>query len=107
LLFLLPGRMGPEYVSLELNLGGSVVSSALCEVCGVSRGQLREMYKQYGDLGDVAQVGEGCMWSRATWERAYCALSSSGFHVHLHTICAHIVPGFVPILLHSHDPSLT
>lgn len=50
------GRIGPEYVSSELNIGGSVVSSALCEVCGVSRSQLREMYKQHGDLGDVAQV---------------------------------------------------
>lgn len=50
------GRIGPEYASLELNIGGSVVSSALCDVCGVSRSQLREMYRQYGDLGDVAQA---------------------------------------------------
>ena len=52
----LAGRIGPEYESLELNIGGSVVSSALCEVCGVSRSQLREMYRQHGDLGDVAQA---------------------------------------------------
>lgn len=52
------GRIGPEYVSCELNIGGSVVSSALCDVCGVSRSQLRDMYKQHGDLGDVAQVGK-------------------------------------------------
>jgi hypothetical protein len=56
------GRIGPEYVSSELNIGGSVVSSALCEVCGVSRSQLRELYKQLGDLGDVAQVREDPGW---------------------------------------------
>jgi hypothetical protein len=52
----LSGRIGPEYASLELNIGGSVVSAAVCDVCGVSKAQLRVMYKQHGDLGDVAQV---------------------------------------------------
>jgi hypothetical protein len=52
------GKIAPEYaLGADLNIGGSVVSSALCEVCGVSRGQLRELYNSMGDLGDVAQVG--------------------------------------------------
>lgn len=51
------GKIAPEYsAGCELNVGGSVVSSALRDVCGVSRQQLRELYSQHGDLGDVAQV---------------------------------------------------
>jgi hypothetical protein len=54
---LLPGKIAPEYaLGADLSIGGSVVSSALCEVCGTSRAQLREMYNSLGDLGDVAQV---------------------------------------------------
>lgn len=54
------GKIAPEYTAgCELNVGGGVVSSALCDVCGVSRSQLRDMYAQHGDLGDVAQVNAG------------------------------------------------
>lgn len=54
------GKIAPEYaVGGDLNVGGSVVSSALGEVCGVSRAQLRDMYNTMGDLGDVAQASRG------------------------------------------------
>jgi DNA ligase-1 len=57
-LFPWPGKIAPEYaLGADLNIGGAVVSSALCEVAGASRAQLREMYNSLGDLGDVAQVG--------------------------------------------------
>ncbi|KAL2896308.1 DNA ligase 6 [Bienertia sinuspersici] len=39
----------------ELNIGGSLVASALEEACGTNRAKIREMYNTYGDLGDVAQ----------------------------------------------------
>ena len=38
-------------MSQELNLGGSLVASALEEACGTSRSKIREMYNDLGDLG--------------------------------------------------------
>lgn len=35
----------------ELNIGGSLVTSALEEACGTNRSKLREMYNKFGDLG--------------------------------------------------------
>lgn len=35
----------------ELNIGGSLVTSAVEEVCGTNRSRLREMYNDLGDLG--------------------------------------------------------
>lgn len=35
----------------ELNIGGSVVTAALEEACGVSRSKITEMYNELGDLG--------------------------------------------------------
>lgn len=37
----------------ELNIGGSLVSSAIEEACGTNRSKLREMYNKFGDLGSV------------------------------------------------------
>lgn len=35
----------------ELNIGGSLVTSALEEACGTNRSKIREMYNKLGDLG--------------------------------------------------------
>lgn len=35
----------------ELNIGGSIVTSALEEACGTSRSKIRNMYNSLGDLG--------------------------------------------------------
>lgn len=35
----------------ELNIGGSLVTSALEEACGTTRSKVREMYNDLGDLG--------------------------------------------------------
>ncbi|OMO51447.1 hypothetical protein COLO4_37657 [Corchorus olitorius] len=35
----------------ELNIGGSLVTSALEEACGTNRSKIREMYNDIGDLG--------------------------------------------------------
>ncbi|PPD67503.1 hypothetical protein GOBAR_DD35620 [Gossypium barbadense] len=36
---------------LELNIGGSLVTSALEEACGTNRSKIRDMYNDMGDLG--------------------------------------------------------
>lgn len=35
----------------ELNIGGSLVTAALEEACGVGRSKITEMYNELGDLG--------------------------------------------------------
>lgn len=35
----------------ELNIGGSLVTTALEEACGTNRLKIREMYNKFGDLG--------------------------------------------------------
>ena len=35
----------------ELNIGGSIVTSAMEEACGTSRSKIRAMYNSLGDLG--------------------------------------------------------
>lgn len=39
----------------ELNIGGSLVASAIEEACGTSTARIKELYNTLGDLGDVAQ----------------------------------------------------
>ena len=39
-----------------MNVGGSVISGAVIEATGVTRQRLSSMYKELGDLGDVAQA---------------------------------------------------
>ena len=54
--YLTCGKIAPEYENLELNVGGSTVAAAIVEATGAQRSRLREMYKDHGDLGDVAQA---------------------------------------------------
>ncbi|BBN03501.1 DNA ligase 1 [Marchantia polymorpha subsp. ruderalis] len=54
--YLTTNRLAPDFESVDLNIGGSIVSTAVGEVAGVSRAKLREMYTSMGDLGDVAQA---------------------------------------------------
>lgn len=44
----------PPYISLELGLGGSAISKALKQVCGLDGRALKNIYDKYGDPGDVA-----------------------------------------------------
>ncbi|KAI3331031.1 hypothetical protein F4824DRAFT_300767 [Ustulina deusta] len=46
--------ISPPYVSLELGLGGSAISKALRQVCGLDNRSLKAIYDKYGDAGDVA-----------------------------------------------------
>lgn len=55
------GKLAPDYDNLELRVGGSVISTAICEATGIARAKLRDMYNQLGDIGDVAQVRVGTL----------------------------------------------
>ncbi|ESQ28710.1 hypothetical protein EUTSA_v10018010mg [Eutrema salsugineum] len=54
--YLCTNKIAADHENIELNIGGSMISSALEEACGISRATIREMYNRLGDLGDVAQL---------------------------------------------------
>jgi len=54
-LYLITGRVAPEWEDGKaLSLGGSAVAAALAEATGASKARLSELYRNCGDLGDVA-----------------------------------------------------
>lgn len=46
--------ISPPHISLELGLGGSAISKALRQVCGLDNRSLKAIYDKHGDAGDVA-----------------------------------------------------
>ncbi|GJN82606.1 hypothetical protein PLIIFM63780_006148 [Purpureocillium lilacinum] len=52
--WLATNSISPAYISLELGLGGSAISKALRNVCGLDNRSLKAIYDKYGDAGDVA-----------------------------------------------------
>lgn len=52
--WLATNAISPPYISLELGLGGSAISKALKQVCGLDSRALKSIYDKYGDAGDVA-----------------------------------------------------
>ncbi|KLU90965.1 DNA ligase 1 [Magnaporthiopsis poae ATCC 64411] len=52
--WLATNSISPPYISLELGLGGSAISKALKQVCGLDSRSLKAIYNKYGDPGDVA-----------------------------------------------------
>ncbi|XP_031395573.1 DNA ligase 6 isoform X1 [Punica granatum] len=53
--YLCTNKIASDHENMELNIGGSLVTTALEEACGVKRSKIRDMYNKLGDLGDVAQ----------------------------------------------------
>ncbi|XP_044468176.1 DNA ligase 6 isoform X2 [Mangifera indica] len=53
--YLCTNRIAADHENIELNIGGSLVTSALEEACRTNRSKIRDMYNRLGDLGDVAQ----------------------------------------------------
>jgi len=49
-----PAQLAPEYESLELGIGESLLMKAIGESCGRSLAQVKAEYKKIGDLGEVA-----------------------------------------------------
>lgn len=52
--WLTTNSISPPYISLELGLGGSAISKALKQVCGLDNRSLKAIYDKHGDAGDVA-----------------------------------------------------
>jgi DNA ligase-1 len=52
--WLATNSISPPYISLELGLGGSAISKALKNVCGLDSKSLKALYDKHGDAGDVA-----------------------------------------------------
>ncbi|KAH9904376.1 ATP-dependent DNA ligase [Xylariomycetidae sp. FL2044] len=52
--WLATNSISPPYISLELGLGGSAISKALRQVCGLDSRSLKAIYDKHGDAGDVA-----------------------------------------------------
>ncbi|TNY17412.1 DNA ligase [Rhodotorula diobovata] len=52
--YLCINRLAPEYESLELGIGESLLMKAIGESCGRSLAQVKAEYKKIGDLGEVA-----------------------------------------------------
>lgn len=69
--YLTMGKIAPEHEGTELNVGGSIISTAIQEATGVSRQKLHALYNDLGDPGDVA---EAC---RHTQARICCACASA------------------------------
>ncbi|KAF5180932.1 Dna ligase [Thalictrum thalictroides] len=54
--YLCTNKIAPDHANMELNIGGSLVTSALEDACGTNKTKIKEMYNTFGDLGDVAQL---------------------------------------------------
>jgi DNA ligase-1 len=52
--WLATNAISPPYVSMELGLGGSAISKALKQSCGLDNRALKAIYDKLGDPGDVA-----------------------------------------------------
>ncbi|KFZ23632.1 hypothetical protein V502_01893 [Pseudogymnoascus sp. VKM F-4520 (FW-2644)] len=52
--WLATNAISPPYISLELCLGGSAISKALKQACGLDSKALKALYNKVGDAGDVA-----------------------------------------------------
>ncbi|OBT64105.1 hypothetical protein VE03_06240 [Pseudogymnoascus sp. 23342-1-I1] len=52
--WLATNAISPPYISLELGLGGSAISKALKQACGLDSKALKVLYNKVGDAGDVA-----------------------------------------------------
>ena len=52
--WLATNAISPPYISLELGLGGSAISKALKNMCGLDNASLKTLYDKHGDAGDVA-----------------------------------------------------
>ena len=52
--WLATNAISPPYISLELGLGGSAISKALKNICGLDGAALKTLYDKHGDAGDVA-----------------------------------------------------
>jgi DNA ligase-1 len=54
-LYLTRGKLGPDYIGLEIGLGEKLIIKAIGESVGLSEKSVQEEYRRLGDLGSVAE----------------------------------------------------
>ena len=54
IVYLLQGRVAAPYTGIELGIGEKLAISAISRAYGVDSGYVEQLYKEYGDLGKVA-----------------------------------------------------
>jgi DNA ligase-1 len=52
--YLLSNSLGPQFIPIELGLGGSIISRSIRQISGLSAADFRRLYNTTGDAGDVA-----------------------------------------------------
>lgn len=73
------GKLAPDYEGMEMSVGGSTVCAAIVEATGVTRNRLGYMYKDLGDLGDVAQACRHNQVQSQIHQTSHPALQSPNF----------------------------
>jgi DNA ligase-1 len=54
-------KLAPDFAAMETGIGHEVSVKAVAKATGKSTKDIREMYKQMGDLGDVIESAKGSM----------------------------------------------
>src|SRR5581483_9516186 len=55
IIYLSQERLAPNYEPIEFGIGEALCAAALSQVTGISREEIRKLYKEKGDYGDVAE----------------------------------------------------
>jgi DNA ligase-1 len=55
IIYLLQGRVAAPYTGIELGIGEKLAIDAVAKAYGVDKGEVEQLYKDYGDLGTVAE----------------------------------------------------
>ncbi len=55
IVYLLQGRVAAPYTGIELGIGEKLAISGISRAYGVDAGEVERLYKEYGDLGKVAE----------------------------------------------------
>lgn len=51
-------KLAPEYEALETGVGQELVTKTVAKACGKSVTEIRNMFKEQGDLGNVVSIGK-------------------------------------------------
>jgi len=54
-------KLAPDFIMMETGIGHELSVKAVAKACGKQPKDIREQYKEYGDLGIVAQKGKKTM----------------------------------------------
>ncbi len=69
--YLILGTLGPSYKNIIFNVADKMMEQAISQAYGVSKARVHELYKQKGDLGEVAYALNQNISSFLTVEEVY------------------------------------